>query len=99
MELFYHSTHNVNLSDDPIYKVAKSFNENINLPTLAYVLPIGVLLNFFNNSIVLLVFFKSKMVAKQITPTLKLYYLIIAMVDLSTSIPLHLTYFSGKLIF
>ena len=84
-----------NLSEDPFYQYAIFFHENVNGPTMAYILPVGIFLNIINNTAVLYVLIRSKSVAKQITPTLKLYYILIAVTDMIISIPLHFTTFSG----
>lgn len=66
-------------------------------PVLAYALPIALILNIVNNSLVLCVLAGSERVRRSLPATVRLYYLAMALNDVSNSLPMHLTYFLGVL--
>ena len=66
-------------------------------PMLAYALPIALLLNLVNNILVFCVLAGSERVRRALPATVRLYYLAMALNDVSNSLPMHLTYFLGVL--
>ena len=66
-------------------------------PMLAYALPIALILNLVNNILVFCVLAGSERVRRALPATVRLYYLAMALNDVSNSLPMHLTYFLGVL--
>ncbi len=66
--------------------------------TISYFLPFAIALSLINNVIIIGIFMKSKRVINNITKTMRIYYIAIAISDINISLPLHLTYFLGKFI-
>lgn len=66
-------------------------------PIEAFILPIFVFLSIFNNALILIIFISSKDVVKRIKSSIRVYYIATAIGDIIVCIPVHLTYFLGKL--
>ncbi len=61
-----------------------------------WLLPIGIVFAIINNLIVILVCFFGQEVKTQVSKQMRIYYIGLAIGDLSTSLPMHATYFLGK---
>ena len=60
-----------------------------------YILPAGVLFAIVNNLIVILIFGFGSEVKRKVSLQMRIYYIILGIADISTSFPLHATYFAG----
>ena len=63
---------------------------------ISYALLLFVPLALFNNILVVLVFMRSAEVAHHLSPTVRVYYIGMALSVVNSVIPLQLTYFLGK---
>lgn len=70
-------------------------SNNISSYIIAYFLPVAIIFSIINNLLVLVVFVLSKEVAKRITPSIRVYYIAMAISDISVCFPLQFTYFVG----
>ena len=95
------STHSLDSNASDSYKMIGDFTAllrtQITRPMLAYALPIALLLNLVNNFLVFCVLAGSERVRRALPATVRLYYLAMALNDVSNSLPMHLTYFLGVL--
>lgn len=85
------------IMEDGMLIIGKIFEEHVNAFLMSYILPFGILLNFINNIAVVLILQFGKQIAKHIPKSLCIYYTLLAIGDISTSFPLHITYFFGTI--
>ena len=62
---------------------------------ISFALPLLVPLALFNNILIVLVFARSTEVARRLSPTVRVYYIGMALSVVNSVIPLQLTYFLG----
>ena len=80
---------------DLISQIAILFQNYIITYTLFYFLGIGSVLSIINNVLVILTFLFGKESSKNISPSIRIYYIVIALSDLNVTFSLYLIYFFG----
>ena len=90
------TTKTLNINNNIII-ISNWINNNITSYIIAYFVPVATIFNFLNNFLVLVGFVLSKEVAKRITPSIRVYYLAMAISDISAGFPMQFTYFLGTI--
>ena len=78
-----------------LLNIASYINNNMIPFMFMYILPPTIILSWVNNTIVIIMFWFNKQVIQRITKSVRLYYIAIAITDISDSTSLHLRYFLG----
>ena len=83
----------INLSD----QLAKIIHSIILPYILSFLVPPTLIIGLIHNVLIMLVFCKSLKVGKNLSISVRLYYILMAFSDLNFIVNTHLTYFYGKI--
>lgn len=88
----------ISIEQQILLNIADYVNYSIIPFMFMYILPPTIFLSWINNSLVIIMFLFNKQVIQRITKSVRIYYIAIAITDISDSTSLHLRYFLGNMI-